>query len=557
MAPSAKEFLSLLWGEQEGVAELYTIPPDGPHIAYGFTYPQSLDAFIDACARHNGKANVHMGVCLRKPGTKIGWDGAAKKARRGTVEDVLSACAVWVDLDFKKTPREHALPIVKSFPLQPSIVVLSGGGVHLYWLLSEPATGDALARVKPINKALVAALSADPECVDLPRVFRLPGTLNVKYSPPVPCKFSEPAWHPERRYHLSDFDFLSPEEPAREVPPPETTPVQEPETGRPETFVELTPQKLDRIIKLLKTLWTSGWRHEMALDVSGAMAHAGVAQASTERVVRAVSDAMNGDTEARLRDVADTYKRFVEGKEIKGFQKLEERIAADFDGEKLAEAKSSLDSIKKLLPKRKRTVAANFEILKHIRYKSIPARDTFTLRRADGHEFTVSTDSENVLKYSRFRDIVWGQAKVVLYSIEQDQWDRMLEKAPAEEREAPREATPFGAFELALEEFLKDKKENPDLGDLKSFPGYDDEKVFLRREALASFIKDCGLLLGGHVVAQYLGDLGWKTDTHRFGKDVVRVWTKAIANGHQPSLFSNDEKSLSYARARAREAKHD
>jgi hypothetical protein len=549
MGPSVGEFLRLLWGEQEGVAELYTIPPEGPHIAHAFTYPVSLNSFVDACTRHSGRANVHMGVCLRKPGTKIGWDAEKKESRRGAVRDVLSACAVWVDIDFKKTPRENALPLVKNFPIQPSMAVLSGGGVHLYWLLKEPATGGELARIKPINKALVAALSADPECVDLPRVFRVPGTLNMKYAPPAMCRISEPGWHPERRYTLSDFDFLSPGEP--EKPPPPSQEFDPPEAKAP-VFADLPPQRIERVVKLLKTLWTNGWRHEMALDVAGAMAHAGVAQGATERIVKAVSDAMNGDTDARLRDVADTYSRFAEGKEVKGFVKLEERIIGEFDGEKLVEAKSALDSIRKLLPKRKKETAANFEIVKHVRYKSIPARDTFTLRRVDGHEFTVSTDSENVLKYVRFRDIVWGQAKVVLYAIGQDQWDRMLEKAPAEEREAPREATPFGAFEIALEEFMKDKKQNPDTGDLKSFPGYDEEKVFLRRDTLSSVIKDHGLNLGSHVVAQYLGDLGWKTDVRRFGKDTVRVWTKPIQNGHQPSLFKDVENPPT---TRAREGK--
>lgn len=169
-----KLFLSTLWGEENhGVAELTLIGHDKPLDSYPFSYPTELPNLIEFANKNNGRYNVHMGVCLKREK----W----AKNSRGTKKNALSSMCVWADVDFKITPREEALKLVSEFPFRPSIVVKSGGGAHLYWLLKEPAVGtDLHNRIEGINKAIVRVLKADPQSTDLARVLRVPGTLNIK-----------------------------------------------------------------------------------------------------------------------------------------------------------------------------------------------------------------------------------------------------------------------------------------------------------------------------------------------------------------------------------------
>jgi putative DNA primase/helicase len=81
----------------------------------------------------------------------------------------------------------------------PTIVVFSGGGVHIYWRLSEPLRDAALWT--GLQKAIIAVLGSDKVIHDPARIMRLPGTRNHKRG--VECRLVEA--HPERRYALSQF----------------------------------------------------------------------------------------------------------------------------------------------------------------------------------------------------------------------------------------------------------------------------------------------------------------------------------------------------------------
>ena len=58
--------------------------------------------------------------------------------RRGKVGDKAHAAelvAFWCDLDFKDVPEPESLKRIAEFPVAPSIIINSGGGLHVYWLL--------------------------------------------------------------------------------------------------------------------------------------------------------------------------------------------------------------------------------------------------------------------------------------------------------------------------------------------------------------------------------------------------------------------------------------
>ena len=72
------------------------------------------------------KSNLYFGV-----GTRDGHGG-------GT-ENLINIPAICCDCDFKDSSRDIIAEKLKAFPFKPSIIVRSGGGIHIYWLLKEPA----------------------------------------------------------------------------------------------------------------------------------------------------------------------------------------------------------------------------------------------------------------------------------------------------------------------------------------------------------------------------------------------------------------------------------
>jgi hypothetical protein len=88
------------------------------------------------------------------------------------------------DLDFRSIAEDE--PTIRSkistLPIPPSIVVFSGGGLHLYWLLKEPLPAQEYReRLEALNKQLAAVLAGDGSATDVCRLMRLPGTTNSKH----------------------------------------------------------------------------------------------------------------------------------------------------------------------------------------------------------------------------------------------------------------------------------------------------------------------------------------------------------------------------------------
>ena len=97
-----------------------------------------------------------------------------------------------------------------AFNPPPSAIIDSGGGLHAYWLLSEPVTLDEDSRKQAagILRGLFSALGGDPQYVkSVASVMRLPGSVNTKPERGgVVVTLVE--LHPDRRYPLSDFAWL-------------------------------------------------------------------------------------------------------------------------------------------------------------------------------------------------------------------------------------------------------------------------------------------------------------------------------------------------------------
>ena len=160
------------------------------------------------------KSDVYYGVGLR---------GERLKSGRGEAKDVACIPGFWVDVDIagdahkqKDLPEDldAAIELLDSFPLQPSILVHSGYGLHAYWLFYEPWEMDGeegrseaenmLSRFQATLRGMAQQKGWKLDnTADLPRVLRVPGTLNHKSGTPKEVKILR---HNESRYDPGDFE---------------------------------------------------------------------------------------------------------------------------------------------------------------------------------------------------------------------------------------------------------------------------------------------------------------------------------------------------------------
>lgn len=119
-----------------------------------------------------------------------------KRTSDRTSKSAQHAFAFWADIDCGPDKGysniEEARIAVDKFCIQarlpePTHIVISGGGIHSYWALSECVERAAwlqyASKLKSIMKSL--GLRADPSrTADIASMLRVPGTLNRKYNPP-------------------------------------------------------------------------------------------------------------------------------------------------------------------------------------------------------------------------------------------------------------------------------------------------------------------------------------------------------------------------------------
>ena len=107
----------------------------------------------------------------------------------GALENCAELHALFIDLDFKDVPEAEARVRLGAFPLHPTMVVASGGGLHAYWLLKEPLVlPDEADTAKTLLRRLAHFFGGDLASAEPARVLRVPGSWNVKatYDPPRP-----------------------------------------------------------------------------------------------------------------------------------------------------------------------------------------------------------------------------------------------------------------------------------------------------------------------------------------------------------------------------------
>ncbi|MBI5250825.1 MAG: hypothetical protein HY912_15155 [Desulfomonile tiedjei] len=179
---------------------------------------------ILAKEHYGEERDVYFGICPRE----------RMKAEK---EHIHYLVALWADLDIGSEGHEdkrvfyegpqQAAKAIRSFPRAPSIIVESGRGAHLYWLLKQVTEVTDIEKIEKILRTISDHLQCDTD-VSLDTVLRLPETVNTKVpGKPVNCdvKFINPNF----RYTLQDFENLG----QRVVVPPSPRPAPKPASAPP------------------------------------------------------------------------------------------------------------------------------------------------------------------------------------------------------------------------------------------------------------------------------------------------------------------------------------
>ena len=113
----------------------------------------------------------------------------AEKTKRGSYRqksNILRLPVLPIDIDFDKLPTLYANPqviaigMLERSAVPPQLTVLSGGGVHAYWILEEPLEPERFADAEWLLRGLIKRFGSDPAVCDVSRLMRLPGSSNSK-----------------------------------------------------------------------------------------------------------------------------------------------------------------------------------------------------------------------------------------------------------------------------------------------------------------------------------------------------------------------------------------
>ena len=216
--------------------DVYAGAPDDYHVVLfdraqaDWYLPSEIPKMADIALKHSQNRDVYFNVCMqnrklaetewekRNPG-KTGLPNT-----RGYADTAAAMPGVWIDIDIKGPNHaaqnlpsrvEEAMELVDAFPLEPTYINNSGGGLHVLWLFKTLwLLDDDLERQKA--KRLITSFQSYLQRVakeknwlvdntaDLARMLRLPGTINWK-NEPKPVKIIE---NTGLKYEVADFEII-------------------------------------------------------------------------------------------------------------------------------------------------------------------------------------------------------------------------------------------------------------------------------------------------------------------------------------------------------------
>jgi len=196
------QFLTLMKGPEKRYIVIWCFPSKKTYFV-----DDVRAAAVRAIELSDAGQNVYFG---------LGLHDDIQQGGRGLAKDVIAINCVWADIDYedpeahkpkaggKKLPPNEAaaMKLVDELDLYPSAIVHSGHGLQAYWFFKTPIViKDQYERDKTsdLTRGWEAAIRHTAEThdwtvdsvADLSRVFRVPGTMNLKATP-VPTKIIHP-----------------------------------------------------------------------------------------------------------------------------------------------------------------------------------------------------------------------------------------------------------------------------------------------------------------------------------------------------------------------------
>lgn len=529
MLSQSREFLKSLWKDiPGGTVYCRQFRQNKAGETIGFKWPEELDPITSWTDSPEGISYIGYGI---------------REDSTGRRESVKSIAAYWTTLNLDVVSLQRAAEALKRLPVRPSVGFTHGEILHVFWFLKEVLRGEDLELPWAANDTLIKKLRlgtktdethVDPVLrlaglqtshFDFDGIFRSPCQQGVRFV----------AWHPEVRYGLDEFvDLLCPKEKV------EKAPVELPKA----LDMDVGEDNREKIVRALAENWYE--QGGMTLHLSGMLARAGIAKPVALYIITESCKAGKGNVATVPKMVEETYARYSRGENVTGATSLEKAFE-QLPAYARDRALKSLERVKKLLPKppddgnQDEGPEPDFCIKKPIiKFDSRPARWEVTLVLPDGKEIKTGCDSTSTfIAFNLFQGACYEQTHFMLKDITQYRWKRMIADAEIETRPTPPEARPEGAIETALDEFLGEAREKPDVGILKTFPGYDEESRYFRFGAFKDYLKELGHRFEDRMVFDHLKRLGFNPGVKRIGSKVYRLWEKGM-NGDIQQIATPD-----------------
>jgi hypothetical protein len=187
---AARDIRAALYAPCEGgVTEMRAWSADETVTRVAWHALDDHDGWAATCKQWRDRLQLFWGVATRRD------DSSGKE------DNLLEFPAAFIDIDFKQRDEAEARRELATFPFAPSLVLHSGGGLHVYWFLRE-ALSD-MAEARRLLLGLITQFHADPSCKDPSRIMRIPGSRNLKPDYDTPRPVAVETFAPDTRVNAS------------------------------------------------------------------------------------------------------------------------------------------------------------------------------------------------------------------------------------------------------------------------------------------------------------------------------------------------------------------
>jgi len=200
-----KSFFTNLYKDIDtGFLELRTFHESKPNRPVFLPFNEAVYGIGSKLSTFKSGTDIYFGVSIRKT------------SENGKKENCLYLPALYIDIDVGKTghnkpsffsSKAEAISHLTNINLNPSVIVDSGHGLHIYWLLNKPLLldKDSIKDAERLMKHLELLCGGD-SVKDVSRILRVPFTTNWKTAEGVSSRIINSNYN--IRYSLSEIKEL-------------------------------------------------------------------------------------------------------------------------------------------------------------------------------------------------------------------------------------------------------------------------------------------------------------------------------------------------------------